>query len=114
MEQKANQTTDGKSVLAISTVDSEQQAISIANHLVSHKAAACVNIVPGIRSIYRWQGAIESGQEWLLLIKTMKERVPLLQEELRAVHHYEVPELIVIPIESGLPAYLAWIAESVQ
>ena len=114
MEQKANQTTDGKSVLAVSTVDSEQQAISIANHLVAHKAAACVNIVPGVRSIYRWQGSIESGQEWLLLIKTTEGRVPFLQEELRAVHHYEVPELIVIPIESGLPAYLAWIAESVQ
>jgi periplasmic divalent cation tolerance protein len=100
--------------LAFSTAGSEEEARKIANLLVERKLAACVNLVPQIESIYRWQGKVESSREWLLLIKTTEKKFPELQKAIRELHSYEVPELIAIGIEDGSADYLAWITESVE
>ena len=100
--------------LLLSTTASREDAQSIALTLVSHRIAACVNIVGPIESTYRWKGEVETAQEYLLMIKTTAERVPTLREELRRVHPYELPELVELSIEGGLPEYLEWIGESVR
>ena len=104
--------TDKRVVL--STAGSEDEARKIAHHLVEHQLAACVNIIPGIESIYRWQGKVESAREWLLLIKTTAERFAAVRDALREVHSYEVPECIAIEIKDGSAEYLQWIGESVK
>ena len=97
--------------LVLSTCSSAEEAEKIARTLVEARVAACVNIVPGMRSIYRWKGAIEDASEVLLLIKTRLERLPEVETLIRRTHSYELPEIVVLPVESGLPAYLGWIAE---
>jgi periplasmic divalent cation tolerance protein len=104
--------TDKRVVL--STAGSEDEARKVAHHLVEHQLAACVNIVPGIKSIYRWQGKVESAREWLLLIKTTAEKFPAVRDAIRKVHSYDVPECIAIEIEDGSAEYLQWIGESVK
>ena len=104
--------TDKRVVL--STVSSGDEARMIASALVEKQLAACVNIVGPIHSIYRWKGAVEESQEFLLLIKTTADTVSRLREELVRLHSYEVPECIALGIESGLPEYLDWISESVK
>lgn len=94
--------------LALSTAPDEATAVAIAHALVDARVAACVNLVPQLKSIYRWQGKVEQAQEWLLLIKTTEDRREALQEALRKAHPYDVPELIVIDVAAGLPAYLQW------
>lgn len=102
-------------IVVFSTCGSEEEAVRVARTLIESQLAACVNILPQIRSIYRWQGAIEDGAEWLLVIKTKRELFPALTAKLRTVHSYEVPEAIALPIVDGLPEYLAWIdRESLQ
>lgn len=99
--------------IVLSTAGSEDEARRIARHLVEHQLAACVNIVPQIQSIYRWQGKVESSQEWLLLIKTTAERFAAVRDAIREQHSYELPECVAISIDDGSPDYLQWIAESV-
>lgn len=99
-----------QTLLAISNVPDADTAESIARALVGQGLAACVNILPGVRSIYRWQGAIEDAGEVTIFIKTAAHRYPELEAALRRLHPYEVPELIVLPIATGLPAYLQWVA----
>jgi len=82
----------------------------IATALVGEGLAACVNILPGMRSIYRWQGAVESADELLLLIKTSVRRVEAMTSRICQLHPYELPEVIAVEVAAGLPAYLAWIA----
>ena len=89
------------------------KAEQIANALVERRLAACVNIVGPIRSIYRWKGAIEREQEYLLLIKTTAERAPELDAALAELHAYELPERIELAIEGGSVAYLEWLAAQV-
>jgi periplasmic divalent cation tolerance protein len=84
-------------------------AEKIARLLVSSNEAACVNILPGITSIYTWKGQIESAQEHLLLIKAHKDHYQAIETALRVYHPYELPEIIAVPIERGLPEYLHWI-----
>lgn len=83
----------------------------IAEALVRARLAACVNVIPGIRSFYRWQGQLERAEETLLLIKTVFDRVEALSEQIVALHPYELPEVIAVEVDSGLPAYLRWVAE---
>jgi periplasmic divalent cation tolerance protein len=84
----------------------------IAEALVARRLAACVNILPGLTSIYRWQGAVERSSEELLLIKSTSERYEALEAAVRELHPYELPELIAVEAAAGLPPYLAWVVES--
>jgi len=104
--------TDKRIVLC--TAGSEEEARKIARHLVEQRLAACVNIIPQIESIYRWQGNVDSAREWLLLVKTTLEKFPDVRDAIRELHSYEVPECISISVEDGSPAYLEWIDQSVQ
>ena len=100
--------------LVLTTCGSFEEARSIAHTLVERQLAACINIVPQVESIYRWQGEIETATECLLIIKTTAKVFDSLREALSKLHSYELPECIEIPIEAGSPAYLEWIAESVR
>jgi periplasmic divalent cation tolerance protein len=95
------------------TAPDVQTAEALADALVGEGLAACVNIVPGLRSIYRWRGAVERADELLCIIKTTRAGLTALRERLVTLHPYEVPELIALPIVDGHAAYLDWIAESV-
>jgi periplasmic divalent cation tolerance protein len=100
--------------IVLSTAGSEEEAQKIARHLVEHQLAACVNVVPRVESIYRWQGKVESSQEWLLLIKTSAEYFPRVRDAIRELHSYELPECIAIAIEDGSSEYLDWLANSLK
>jgi periplasmic divalent cation tolerance protein len=99
--------------MLMTTIASREEADALANRLVSSRLAACVNIVGPISSVYRWKGAVERSEEFLLLIKSTEAQVQPIQEMLRELHSYEVPELISFAIQDGLQAYLDWIAASV-
>ena len=90
-----------------------ERADDIASSLVTARLAACVNIVPTIQSVYRWKGAIEKDEESLLVIKTTAARLTEVIEHVVRVHPYEVPEVIALPIDDGLPAYLSWLRDQV-
>jgi len=96
-------------LLCFSTCPDADAARRIADALVEARLAACVSVLPGLQSTYRWQGAIEHAQEQLLLIKTTREAWPALQSRLRELHPYELPELLAVEA-AGLPDYLQWIA----
>ncbi len=99
--------------LMLTTTASREEADTIASALVSRRLAACVNIVGPIASVYRWKGEVERSEEFLLLIKSTEAQRRAIQETLRELHSYEVPELISLSIEAGLESYLDWIAASV-
>src|SRR5436190_22095903 len=101
-----------KIVLALSTFPDRETAQRISNQLVGEKFAACVNILSGIESIYRWKEKIESGNETLVFFKLSEDRQSTFQEKLQSLHPYEVPEIIIIPVSNGLPEYLRWVVES--
>src|ERR1700730_4301366 len=101
-----------KIILALSTFPDAESARRISNELVVGKFAACANILPGVESIYRWKEKIESGNETLVLFKLSEDRQSAFQEKMRSLHPYEVPEIIFVPISSGLPAYVRWVAEN--
>ncbi len=101
-------------VLVLSTVGTCEDALRLAQALVGERLAACVSVVPGMVSFYRWKGAVEKGDELLLVIKTRAEKVQDLGVRLRALHPYDLPEMIVLPVAGGSDAYLDWIAESVR
>jgi periplasmic divalent cation tolerance protein len=96
------------------TAPDAEQAASLARAIVEERLAACVNIVPGIRSIYRWQDRICDDAEVLLVIKTTRRRFPALRERVLALHSYDVPEVILLPIEDGAAPFLDWLGEQVQ
>jgi len=100
--------------LVLSTAGSVEEARKIAHHLVERQLAACVNIVPQIESIYRWQGTVESSREWLLLIKTTADRFADVRDAIRELHSYDLPECIAIAIDDGSSDYLQWITQSVK
>jgi len=84
----------------------------IAETVVGERLAACVNIVPGLTSIYYWEGQIQRDAELLLLIKTRQEIYPLLEARIRELHPYQTPEIVALPIQTGAAAYLDWIADN--
>jgi periplasmic divalent cation tolerance protein len=100
--------------IVLTTASSEQEARKIAHHLLKHRLAACVNLVPQVASIYLWQGKIEEACEWLLIVKTTAAAFGQVREAIAELHSYELPECICLTIEDGSPAYLQWIAESVS
>jgi periplasmic divalent cation tolerance protein len=101
-------------MLALSTVSTAAEAERIATALVDRGLAACVNVVPGVVSVYRWKGEIHRDEERLLVIKTRSERFEELRDLLVSLHPYEVPELIGFEIAAGHAPYLAWLDESVS
>ena len=101
-----------KILLALSTFPDRETAQRISNQLIIEKFAACANILPAGESIYRWKGKIETGNETLVFFKLNEDRQSAFQEKLRSLHGYEVPEIIFIPVSSGLPEYLRWVAEN--
>lgn len=100
--------------IVLTTAGSQQEAQKIAEALVAQRLAACVNIISGIHSVYRWQGKVEQADEWLLLIKTTESASAPVRDAITKLHSYEVPECIVLSIEDGTPAYLDWIGDSVK
>ena len=100
-------------ILVLSNCGSEEEAAKIAREVVGAHLAACVNILPGVRSIYRWKGAIEEASEWTLLIKTRRDRFDGVAQVIRKLHSYDLPEVIAVPVVDGLAEYLAWIDESI-
>jgi periplasmic divalent cation tolerance protein len=92
--------------------DDDAVANNIAEQLVSTRLAACVNILPGVRSVYIWQGQIAQDNEKLLLIKTRRELYPKLEAKIKALHPYELPEIVMVSLDAGLPGYLNWINQS--
>ncbi len=102
---------DTNEILVVSTTDSMELARKIASALVAEHEAACVNIVPGVVSIYRWQGERCESGEWLMLIKSSAARLEAVRSRIRAMHSYQVPEVIALPITAGDADYLRWMAE---
>jgi len=96
-------------IVVLSTCQTDKEARTIARGLVEKKLAACVNIVPGATSIYRWKGAVEEAAEFVLVIKSRRDLFPSLRTELAKMHSYEVPEVIALPIVDGSEEYLGWL-----
>jgi periplasmic divalent cation tolerance protein len=97
-------------LLVLTNLPDRAAAERLADQLLEKHVAACVNILAPCRSVYRWKGAVQHDEEHPMLIKTTLERYPALEDAIRSGHPYELPEIIAVPIERGLPAYLAWVA----
>lgn len=95
------------------TAPSAEAGTAIGRALVDERLAACVNVVPGLTSIYRWQGQREEASECLLVIKTDAARYAALERRVLELHPYSVPEVLALPVEAGAPAYVQWVKESV-
>ena len=98
-----------ETILVISTLPDREQAEKLAHALIEQQLAACVNILPTVTSVYRWQGKVETANETIILIKTTMARYPAVEAAIKAQHPYELPEIIAVPVSTGLPAYLDWV-----
>ncbi len=103
-----------EALLVLTNLPDAASARILADHLVTARLAACVNILAPCRSVYRWQGAIEDAEEVPLLIKTTTARYAELEAAIRAGHPYELPEIVALPIDRGLPAYLRWLDDETR
>ena len=103
-----------EALLVFSTFPDAETARKIGRVLVGEKFAACVNLLPQIESIYRWKGAVETSSEVLAVIKTTIGKYQQLEQRIRTLHPYQVPEIIALRLHDGLPDYLNWIEQSVQ
>lgn len=99
-------------VVVLVTCANEEQGVSIARSLVGERLAACVNLVRGVRSIYRWHDQLEDEQETLLLVKTRTRLLARVERRVRELHTYEVPEVVALPVAAGSRPYLDWVLES--
>ncbi|MGB8262008.1 MAG: divalent-cation tolerance protein CutA [Terracidiphilus sp.] len=99
--------------IVLTTCDNPHEATRLARTLVEERLAACATIIPRVESIYRWEGAIESGTETLLLLKTASAQVDALRDRLLALHSYQTPEFLVLDVAGGSAGYLAWLLASV-
>ena len=104
----------GDIVVVLTTLSAGTEAEPLARTLVEERLAACVNLLPPMTSIYRWQGAVEEERERLLLIKTTRGRLEALRARLGTLHPYELPEFLVLPVDGGSAAYLEWVRDSVE
>src|SRR5436305_3753027 len=100
--------------IVLTTAGSADEARKIAGALVERRLAACVNIVPQIESVYRWQGKVERATEWLMIIKTQAGAFERVQDAIRELHSYDLPECVMLGIDAGSDAYLEWIADNVS
>ena len=101
-------------IVVLSTCGSAEEAEKLARSLVEQRLAACVNVMPSVRSYYRWKDAIESSDEYLLVIKSTRARMAALVASLEKEHSYEVPEVIAVPVVDGSPNYLTWLEASLE
>ncbi len=100
--------------IVLTTIDDEEKASSMARRIIGEKLAACVSIIPRVKSIYLWRGSVEEASEYILLIKTVGSRLRELVEFLRREHTYELPEIIAVKVDSGLREYLEWVKNCVS
>ena len=107
-------TNNSNYLLVLSTCPGSITAKQIANTVVSTNLAACVQTIPNIRSVFRWLNKTDSEEEYLLLMKTTTDRYQALEDKIKAMHPYELPEIIAVPIVAGLDQYLSWIDNSTQ
>jgi periplasmic divalent cation tolerance protein len=98
-------------IVVLVTAGSAEEAASIGRALVDERLAACANVIPAVRSIYRWEGKVADEAEWLLLVKTRRERFEAVERRVRALHSYQVPEVIALEVVAGSAPYLEWIEE---
>jgi periplasmic divalent cation tolerance protein len=103
-----------EAVVVLVTTGSADEGARIGRTLVSERLAACVNVVGPIRSIYRWEGAVEDAEEWLLVLKARAADFAALEARVRALHSYAVPEVLALPVYGGSAAYLAWLDEATK
>jgi periplasmic divalent cation tolerance protein len=99
-------------VIVLTTLPADADSAAFGRTLVDERLAACVNLLPVMESIFRWEGQIEQDTERQIVVKTSRERVPALWDRIRELHPYEVPEFVVLPIHDGSDAYLRWLGES--
>ena len=97
-------------IVVLTTTNSKDLANTIAGDLIQTEVAACVNIIPNITSVYKWEGRVHTDPEWLLVIKSRAEHFERIRARIQATHTYDVPEIIALPIVSGDPGYLRWIS----
>ena len=97
-------------LLVLTNLPDRAAAEKLADGLVAKRVAACINILAPCRSVYRWRGAVQHDEEHPVLIKTTRDAYAALEAEIRALHPYELPEIVAVPVERGLPAYLDWVA----
>lgn len=100
--------------IVLTTAGSAEEARRIAQALVERRLAACVNIVPQIESVYRWQSKVESAAEWLLMIKTQAEAFERVRDAIRELHSYDLPECVMLKVDAGSEQYLQWINDNVS
>ena len=101
-------------IVVLSTCSDEEEAARLARLLVDEKLAACVSVVPGVRSFYRWKGAVESAGECLLVIKSSRALFGAVREAIEKAHSYEVPEVLALAVVDGAPNYLNWLQSSIR
>ena len=101
-------------IVVVTTVGEEESALAIAHELVARRLAACVNVVPGLRSVYRWQGKICRDTEYLLMVKTLSEEFEAVAAAIRELHSYELPEILAFEVGFGDDRFLAWIRDAVD
>jgi periplasmic divalent cation tolerance protein len=100
-------------IVVLTTCESEEEAARLARHLVDHRLAGCVNIIPGVRSIYRWKDQVEDSAEFVLVIKSRRDVFNKVREAIAQLHSYEIPEVIALPVVDGSDAYLRWLDREV-
>jgi periplasmic divalent cation tolerance protein len=100
-------------VIIFCTCGTHDEALTIANSLIEARLAACVNVLPAVQSIYRWQGKIETAHEVLLIIKTTQEHFTAVQDHITQLHTYDTPEIVAIPVIDGSDEYVAWLRDQV-
>jgi periplasmic divalent cation tolerance protein len=106
--------TAADAVVVLVTAGSREEAGRIGTALVTERLAACVNLIGPIHSIYRWQGSIEEAEEWQLVVKARAADLSALEARVKALHSYEVPEILALPVYGGSAAYLAWLDEATK
>ena len=99
----------GQVLVVLVTAVNQKEAVRIGEGMVNAKLAACANIIPGIQSIYRWEGKVVKAQEVLLILKSTKPRYRALERAIKAMHTYETPEIIALPVKEGLDRYIGWV-----
>ena len=101
-------------LVVLMTAGSQEEAVKVADALVTEMLAACVNVLPGVTSIYRWEGELQRDQEWLLVAKSTREVLDDLVRRVQSLHSYDLPEVVAIPVVGGNEAYLRWVDAEVH